>query len=202
MSTKAGPGKYDCYARAQDDEPMFILLARDPSAPDIVEKWIKARMRLIMDGVKPMEDVAMLKEATECAQAMRIWWREYTDRPLSIIPPLRFRVPSGYKPVAAAESAELHRARAVPPFRELYVGRYIYTDGDGDLVGREITKLYVGRDDVAGQGGSHGKGVVYYEKGEQVRCSRQQFLDWMDEHGAKHMPSPISASVDEEGEND
>lgn len=37
MSTKQNPGSYNCYADAADDEPMFVLLARDRDAPAIVK---------------------------------------------------------------------------------------------------------------------------------------------------------------------
>lgn len=39
MGTKSEPGAFDCYEKAEDDEPMFILLARDPSAPMLVRLW-------------------------------------------------------------------------------------------------------------------------------------------------------------------
>ena len=32
MATKNNPGKFDCYTNAEPDEPMFILLGRDPVA--------------------------------------------------------------------------------------------------------------------------------------------------------------------------
>lgn len=67
MGTKNKPGDYDCYANADPDEPMFILLARDPSAPLLVELW--ARMKADAD---PGEE-AMEIEAIECARAMREW---------------------------------------------------------------------------------------------------------------------------------
>ena len=64
MGTKNSPGKFDCYANADPDEPMFVLLARDKHAPALVEMW--AAMREI-DG----EDHAKIKEARDCAEAMR-----------------------------------------------------------------------------------------------------------------------------------
>jgi hypothetical protein len=33
MGTKRNPGLSDCYAKAEADEPMFVLLARDKHAP-------------------------------------------------------------------------------------------------------------------------------------------------------------------------
>lgn len=44
MGTKANPGEFDCYANAAPDEPMFVLLARDPIAPFLVSIWSSIRM--------------------------------------------------------------------------------------------------------------------------------------------------------------
>lgn len=63
MGTKNTPGAFDCYANAEPDEPMFILLGRDPQAPDLVRAW--AAMRAA-NG----EDQAKVAEAVDCANAM------------------------------------------------------------------------------------------------------------------------------------
>ena len=73
MGTKNNPGKFDCYGNAEPDEPMFILLARDASAPIVVDHWAERRLRMIEDGTKPESDRAMVEEARQCAQAMRDW---------------------------------------------------------------------------------------------------------------------------------
>lgn len=39
MGTKNNPGKFDCYAKAEPDEPLFVLLARDPAAPVLIYLW-------------------------------------------------------------------------------------------------------------------------------------------------------------------
>ncbi len=52
MGTKNNPGDFDCCLNAEDDEPMFVLLARDASAPDLVREWL---------------------EAMRCADAMEMW---------------------------------------------------------------------------------------------------------------------------------
>lgn len=36
MGTKNRPGTFDCYAAAGPDEPLFVLLGRDPVAPLLV----------------------------------------------------------------------------------------------------------------------------------------------------------------------
>lgn len=64
MGTKRNPGAYDCYANAEPDEPMFILLGRDKHAPYLVELWAAFREA---DGENPSK----IAEARECAKAMR-----------------------------------------------------------------------------------------------------------------------------------
>ena len=44
MGTKNNPGKFDCYENAEPDEPMFVLLGRDPLAAHLVSLWSKIRM--------------------------------------------------------------------------------------------------------------------------------------------------------------
>jgi hypothetical protein len=66
MGTKLNPGSYDCYAKAAPDEPMFILLARDPLAPILVELWASIKE---MNG----ENKSKVDEALNCASSMRVW---------------------------------------------------------------------------------------------------------------------------------
>lgn len=73
MGSKDNPGKFDCYANAMADEPMFILLARDPDAPMLVYMWAHRRMEAIQRGDRPATDRNMVAEARECADAMRKW---------------------------------------------------------------------------------------------------------------------------------
>lgn len=69
MGTKNDPGQFDCYDAADPDEPMFVLLARDPDAPDMVRLW--ARKRQDRDG-----RTAKVAEAFACADAMEAYRRE------------------------------------------------------------------------------------------------------------------------------
>lgn len=85
MGSKNDPGEFDCYGNALPDEPMFILLARDPGAAFAVEAWADRRENLINIGTKPRSDMAMVEEARECAANMRKWrtendgvWRKST----------------------------------------------------------------------------------------------------------------------------
>lgn len=71
MGTKSNPGKHDCYEKAHPDEPMFVLLARDPLAPMLIELW--AQLREHHAG-----NTSKVFEARECAVAMKAWRRDST----------------------------------------------------------------------------------------------------------------------------
>jgi hypothetical protein len=62
-------GTNDSYAKAEPDEPMFVLLARDPSAPHFVRHWATQN--------KGHQTEEKLKEAFECAAAMVSWRLEH-----------------------------------------------------------------------------------------------------------------------------
>ena len=67
MGTKNNPGQFDCYTNAEPDEPMFVLLGRDPLAPLLVEIWADVRAVLLAgEGEK-------VAEARRCVTAMRGW---------------------------------------------------------------------------------------------------------------------------------
>ena len=87
MATKADPGRFDCYAKAEPDEPLFVLLARDPLAPFLVSIWSSLRngdfeaagakfdamlgKAALRYGAAP--DVEKAGEALDCAFAMFEW---------------------------------------------------------------------------------------------------------------------------------
>lgn len=83
MGTKLEELRNGCFARAMDDEPMFVLLARDPASPEMVEQWAQQREDEIKAGKRPANDMAQVEEARTCAKRMRSWrvirdgaWRE------------------------------------------------------------------------------------------------------------------------------
>jgi len=43
MSTLATPGPFDALSKAEDDEPIFPLLGRDPCAPATITEWCRLR---------------------------------------------------------------------------------------------------------------------------------------------------------------
>ena len=77
MGTKNNPGAYDCYANAHPDEPMFILLGRDPAAGALVRLWCDIR-----DEAKPGDEknAAKISEAAACATAMEAWCQNAAHR--------------------------------------------------------------------------------------------------------------------------
>lgn len=79
MGSKLNPGKFDCYTNALPDEPMFVLLARDPYAPETVRIWAKARELANRAGKHPT-DPAKIAEAMDCAETMRRW-RDANPKP-------------------------------------------------------------------------------------------------------------------------
>lgn len=68
-----------CFYRALDDEPVFVLLARDPCAAETVRYWVTLRQALIGRGEKPLEDHETLASALRDAQTMVVWRAEATD---------------------------------------------------------------------------------------------------------------------------
>lgn len=69
MGTKNNPGVFDCYANAEPDEPMFVLLGRDEHAPGAIERW------LILRAAKSpeKENDAKAIEARLCIDNMHKW---------------------------------------------------------------------------------------------------------------------------------
>lgn len=75
MTTKNNPGAYDCYSKAEPDEPMFVLLGRDPMAGALVRAWAELRR---MSG----EAEGKVAEARACAVAMDEWAKALGKQPL------------------------------------------------------------------------------------------------------------------------
>lgn len=77
MATKNNPGNFDCYDKAEPDEPMFVLLARDRHAVALV--WLWATLRKL-----DKEDEAVTAEALACAKSMVDWAVEHGRKPVGI----------------------------------------------------------------------------------------------------------------------
>lgn len=96
MGTKNNPGKFDCYQHALPDEPMFILLARDPIFYEFVTKWARRRGLAIDCGERPQSDSEMVNEAIRCAGDGALWrlknngiWRKENKLSLENLPDLK-----------------------------------------------------------------------------------------------------------------
>lgn len=73
MGTKNNPGKFDCFSKAEPDEPMFVLLGRDPVAATLVQLWAELRLRM---GASPEK----VEEARKCAFDMADYASEHGHR--------------------------------------------------------------------------------------------------------------------------
>lgn len=79
MGTKNQPGAFDCYEHALPDEPIFVLLARDRCAPEIVRVWATMREnRLRASDVtctpgEVMAELDQIAEARQCADDMETY---------------------------------------------------------------------------------------------------------------------------------
>lgn len=80
-----------CFVRALDDEPAFVLLARDPMAPALVRLWCASRRVAIAEGARPASDLTQVERAERTADEMERWrsdadeaWRKQGDLPLVV----------------------------------------------------------------------------------------------------------------------
>lgn len=82
MGTRANPGQFDCYGQSEPDEPMFVLLARDPDFEFLVRTWAHWRSRQIACGMRPAsaDEFAQIREAQQCATEGEIWGRDYRQK--------------------------------------------------------------------------------------------------------------------------
>ena len=70
MGTKLNPGPFDCYVEADDDEPIFVLRAKDPLAPLLVRAWAGMRRGTTYGNAR---ELTKRGEAMECADACETW---------------------------------------------------------------------------------------------------------------------------------
>lgn len=93
MATKENPGEFDCYEHAKPDEPLFVLLARDPNAADLVRLWAAMRQQnvsnmnftynrmalRVFNEKSRTPNVLKVLEATDCANDMDAWRKANPD---------------------------------------------------------------------------------------------------------------------------
>ena len=70
MATKNNPSEYDCYQNAEPDEPIFVLVARDITAPDTIRDWCMHRVKEGKNGA----DDDQIQAALGCANLMEAWY--------------------------------------------------------------------------------------------------------------------------------
>ena len=71
MGTKKNPSEeFNCYAHAADDEPIFVLRAKDPYAHLLVDKWADMKSS---EGSMDEKQIRKIAEARKCAADMREW---------------------------------------------------------------------------------------------------------------------------------
>lgn len=72
MGTKNNPGQYDAYAHAEPDEPIFVLIGRDPFASIVIRLWIVLGEEfgtVSSEKLQSARDVANAMEAYVLSQA-------------------------------------------------------------------------------------------------------------------------------------
>lgn len=70
-NTKTHPGMFRCYEAALPDEPMFVILGRDPAGPATLEFWAQERVR--QQKVHERDDQDRIKAAIDEAKDMQDW---------------------------------------------------------------------------------------------------------------------------------
>lgn len=82
METLTNLDPRGCLSKALPDEPFFVLLARDPSAPAAIVRWADLRAARAVEE-EGRQDAQQLTEAFDIAEAMQAWrkandgrWRE------------------------------------------------------------------------------------------------------------------------------
>ena len=102
MGTKLNPGRYDCYAALKDDEPHFVLMARDPHFARVIGFWAMLRMQSMAEGKDPLADVDKVQEALQCAREGEAWRSAYIGFSDAIA---SLQLARGFRPGGAAAVA-------------------------------------------------------------------------------------------------
>ena len=76
METKANPNPSGCLAKALPHEPMFVLLARDAVAPEVIRFWADLRSKAMIEGEMDRH-TDQISEAIDTADAFESWRIEH-----------------------------------------------------------------------------------------------------------------------------
>ena len=68
MGTKNNPGKYDCYNKAEPDEPVFTLMGRDRNSATLIWLWTALReiQSLNLPPEEKVKEDDKIHEARQC----------------------------------------------------------------------------------------------------------------------------------------
>jgi hypothetical protein len=68
------PHAAELLRSAGEDEPIFVLRARDITAPAVILNWAARRESLVFQSKKPDTDKALVEAARKLAEDMRDWY--------------------------------------------------------------------------------------------------------------------------------
>lgn len=77
MSTKSTPGSFRCYEAALPDEPMFVILGRDPAGPATLHFWAQERIK--QGKTKEIDDNARIGACLRESEEMAAWRKKIMD---------------------------------------------------------------------------------------------------------------------------
>ena len=123
MGTKNKPAPFDAYASAENDEPLFTLLARDVHAPFLLRAWADIREA---NGEAPSK----VEEARACADAMARWNERNRGRKPLDAPTVFELFRRG--PTAGSLGLDTHRAELVSDEEYGDLGAPLHFDWEKD----------------------------------------------------------------------
>lgn len=90
MPTKQNPGAFDCYKAALPDEPIFVILGRDPAGPATLDFW--AAQRIKRGKTVGDDDKSRIGAAIDEAKKMQDWRSRMLEASVDGVPPWRLPV--------------------------------------------------------------------------------------------------------------
>jgi hypothetical protein len=83
-------------AKALSDEPLFVLMGRDPHAPKVIIEWIKES--LTSQPLEKLQDALAQAVAMATAHSEIIEKKRQADKEFRTVSPQDFNTPSADKP--------------------------------------------------------------------------------------------------------
>lgn len=139
MSTKNHPGQFRCFEAALPDEPMFVILGRDPAGPATLEFWAQERVR--QQKVHERDDQDRIKAAVDEAKDMQDWRSRMVAHAEEMGEPPVWKLPRPFgDDLARPFGDDLAPVREAPVTRPSFD---YYPDPDGDPI--KVTPLSYSR---------------------------------------------------------